>query len=424
MRIYIETYGCAANQAESEIIAGLLAKAGFDVVKNIVVADIVIVNSCVVKHTTEQRLLSRLKEISVLQKKLIIAGCAPEGLYKKITDAAPEASLVSTHQITKIAQVVKKVLAGKRVELLGETKEVKLCLPRIRTNPLIAIVEIAEGCVGNCSYCATRFAKGKLFSYPKGKILKEVSIAVKGGCRELWLTAQDTAVYGLDCGETLPLLLKEITKIPGNFFVRVGMANPKNVLPILNGLIDAYNSEKIYKFLHLPVQSGSDAVLEKMKRGYKIEEAEKIISCFRKAYPRLQLWTDVIVGFSGESDSQFENTLKFLESVKPDFVNVSRYGIRDGTEAAGMPQIKTEIKKQRSVEASALARKLSLEKNKGLLGWSGRALITEKTKTGFMGRNFAYKPIVINSDKNVLGKIVDVKIVGATQTALLGEVIS
>ncbi len=412
MRIHIETYGCSANQAESEIMAGLLERAGHELADNDD-ADIAIINSCIVKEPTEHRLLSRLRQI---QSKLIITGCGPDGIYEKITEAAPTASLISTHHVTKIVEVVEGIIEGNRIELLGESREIKLRLPRIRRNPVIGIVPIATGCNSSCSYCCVRNVKGELFSYPGEKIIEEVSSAVEQGCREIWITSQDNSCYGFDAGGNLPELLDSISQINGEFFVRAGMMNPKNVMQILPELIESYKSEKIYKFLHLPVQSGSDDILEKMNRGYIAADFKKIVSTFREAFPGLQLWTDVIAGFPGESETDFLAIVELLKDIRPDFVNISKYGVRDSTASAKMKQLPTEIKKERSRTITRLVEEMSLEKNKEWLGWKGDVLITEKKENAWLGRNFAYKPIIVNSDKELLGKVVKAKIVDANLT--------
>jgi MiaB-like tRNA modifying enzyme len=258
--------------------------------------------------------------------------------------------------------------------------------------------------------------KGELFSYPGEKIIEEVSSAVEQGCREIWITSQDNSCYGFDAGGNLPELLDSISQINGEFFVRAGMMNPKNVMQILPELIESYKSEKIYKFLHLPVQSGSDDILEKMNRGYIAADFKKIVSTFREAFPGLQLWTDVIAGFPGESETDFLATVELLKDIRPDFVNISKYGVRDSTASAKMKQLPTEIKKERSRTITRLVEEMSLEKNKEWLGWKGDVLITEKKKNAWLGRNFAYKPIIVNSDKELLGKVVKAKIVDANLT--------
>lgn len=421
--IYIESYGCSASQCEAEIMAGLLEAAGFDVIKNEKYADLIIIVTCYVKSPTEQRILFRIKQLkeSYHNKKLIIAGCMPEGIYRTVASIAPDASLVSTHHVKEIAQAVKKTLEGKRVEYLGKSEEVKLCLPKIRKNPVIDIVPISSGCNSSCAYCCVRLAKGKLFSYPKDIIIKEIENSIKQGCKEIWLTSQDNASYGLEDKSKLPELLNDISRIQGKFFVRIGMMNPKNVLPMLEELIKSYQNEKIYKFLHLPLQSGDDKVLDKMNRGYKVEDFLKIVKKFRKNI-NLNLWTDVIVGFPGETEDQFENTVKIIEEIKSDWTNVSKFGLRPKTPAEKLEQLPRNIVNERSEKMSEIVRKISLEKNKEWIGWEGPVLVSKKGKGPhrWLGRNLAYKLIMIESKENLLGKLVKVKIEKAGFSRLIG----
>lgn len=421
--IYIESYGCSASQSEAEIMAGLLEKAGFSVIKNERFADLIIVVTCYVKSNTENKILFRIKQLKDLypDKKMIIAGCMPEGIYRTIAERFPNASLLSTHHIKDIAQAAKKTLEGKHVEYLGKSEEVKLCLPKIRKNPVIDIVPILSGCNSYCSYCCVRFAKGELFSYPKEMILKEIENSLKQECKEFWITSQDNASYGLDNKSKLPELLDEISAIPGKFFVRVGMVNPKNVLPIASDLIKSYQSNKIYKFLHLPLQSGDNEVLKKMNRGYSVEDFLKIVKEFRKNL-NLQLWTDVIVGFPEETEEQFENTIKIIKEVRPDWTNASRFGLRPNTPANNLRQLSPETINERSERMSKIIRNISLERNKEWIGWEGPVLISKKGKeqNQWLGRNPAYKLILIESKEKLLGKFVDVKIKEADYAFLAG----
>ena len=422
--IYIESYGCSASQNETEIMAGLLEQAGLNVIRNEKFADLIIVVTCYVKTNTEKKILFRIKQIrdSYPNKKLVIAGCMPEGIYRTIADLVPDASLVSTNHIKDIAQAVKKTLEGKHVEYLGKTEEVKLCLPKIRKNPVIDIVPISSGCNSSCSYCCVRFAKGKLYSYPKEMIVKEVKNSLKQGCKEFWITSQDNASYYLDQGKAeLPKLLDDISAIPGKFFIRVGMVNPKNVLPITKDLVKSFQNDKIYKFLHLPIKSGDNKILEKMNRGYKVKDFLKIVKEFRKNL-NIQLWTDVIVGFPEETEKQFENTVKIIKKVKPDWANVSRFGLRPDTSAQNLEQISPEIINRRSERLSKIVRELSLEKNKEWIDWEGTILISKRGKKPYqwLGRNPAYKLVLVESKEKLLGKFADVKIVKATYAYLTG----
>ncbi|MBU5557715.1 MAG: tRNA (N(6)-L-threonylcarbamoyladenosine(37)-C(2))-methylthiotransferase [Candidatus Aenigmarchaeota archaeon] len=425
MRVCIESYGCTANQAEAEIMAGLLVKAGHSIVDEPNRADVIIINSCVVKTPTEDRLIFRLSELTKKFPKtpIIVTGCAPEAITTRLKAVVPGVNLVSTHHVTKIVQAVNAVAAGRIVELVGETRNIKLGLPRIRHNPVTAIVQIASGCIGDCSYCETRLARGPLVSYPKGKILDEIKNAVREGCREIWLTAQDTAMYGLDTAgrPTLPELLMAISKIPGDFYVRVGMANPSSILPIIDDLIKAYNSPRIYKFLHAPVQSGSDEILQVMNRRYKSADFERIVNEFRSAF-NCQIWTDVIVGYPGETSKQFRQTVDLLKRTMPDLVNVSKFWPRPNTPAASLEPLPPDIIKQRSEMISRLVTELALKTNKKWVGWTGEILISMpgKKRGQWIGRNFAYKPILINKSGNLLGKKIKAKVLDATATTLIG----
>lgn len=412
MQVYIETYGCAYAQAESEMIAGMLSKAGAIIVKSPEIADVIILVTCHVKETTEKKILFRIKQLgeNYSEKSLIVYGCLAQAYPEKILDANSQASLVGNFSIHEIPEAVKKALEGKRVEYLEKKVKPKLGIPRIKKNPVIGIVPIAEGCAGNCAYCSTKFSRGRIISYPKELIVKEICSLLNTGVKEIWLTAQDTGAYGIDISSNLPELLKEVSKIQGKFFVRVGMLNPMHARKYLDKLLEAYESEKIYKFLHIPVQSGSNKILELMKRAYNVSDFIEIIERFRERFPRIQIWTDIIVGYPSESEEDFEQTKSLLKEIEPDWVNISRFSLRSGTEAAKMKQIPTDIKKERSRELSELVRKIVEKVNEKWKNWEGEVLVSEKGKEGWIGRNFAYKPVVIKSGENLLGKFVRVKI--------------
>lgn len=422
MKIYIEGYGCAAQQSDVEIMKGLIVKSGLEIVRGPKYADIIIISTCSVKNTTEQKILYRISELQKNKKKIIITGCLVDANYKKIKEYFPDASLVSTHRITEIHKVIKKLEKENKVELIGRKNIPKLCLPRIRENPVIATVQISEGCEGYCTYCSTKLAKGKLFSFPENMILKEIENAIKSGCKEIRLTAQDFFAYGKDIESNYLSLLEKVIKIKGNFFVRVGMGNVNNLIPYLKETIEIFkNSEKIYKFLHIPVQSGSNKILSAMRRKYTVEDWKKVVYEFKKEIPEITIWTDIIVGFPGETEEDFDASYNLIKEVKPDYVNVSRFSSRPGTEASKLKQLNTEIVKERTKKISEISRKICLENNKKWIGWEGEVLVTEKLKT-FVGRNFSYKQIILpNASKKDLGKIIKVKIIDSLPSGLVGE---
>jgi MiaB-like tRNA modifying enzyme len=421
---YLETYGCAANQSDSEIMAGLLGRAGWAVLtdeKIATKADLLILNTCTVKAPTEQRVLFRIAELSKLKKPLVVTGCLAQTQPERIRALAPKASIVGTHAITNIAKIAPRVLAGQHVEELGEGAP-KVCVPKMRRNPVIDIVQINQGCASHCNFCGTKAARGDLLSYPLEEIAKEVAAAKAAGCREFWLTSQDCGAYGLDNGTNLAHLLKEITdKIKGKYCLRVGMANPTFVKTYLNELIEAYQHPNVFKFLHIPAQSGSDKVLSDMKRGHTAADVIKIVKESRKSFPEIQIWTDIIVGYPTETDDDFLASIRLIDEIKPDYVNVSRFGSRPRTEAARLKPLATEVLKDRSRRMSAVCREIALEQNKKWLGWSGPVLVDEfnAEKQSWIGRNFAYKPIVLKTRQNI-GETADVKIVAAG-SVLLGH---
>ena len=348
MKVCIVTYGCAANRAESEMMAGLLQEAGHQLV-NEQEAEIIILNTCAVKQVTEQKILDKIAQI---KKPLVVAGCLPEVYGRKIRDRNPNAALLGTHHLAEITEAVDELSSGKSPIRTGILHKEKLGLPRVRSKAGTAIIEIADGCLGNCTYCATRLAKGPLFSYRPSSIVKEINCSVAQGCKRVWLTAQDTAAYGKDIETGLPFLLGLLPA--GNYQVRVGMMNPNTALPILKELIGAYKDKRIWKFLHLPLQSGSDEILKAMNRPYTVQDFEHIITEFRKAYPDIKLWTDVIVGYPGETEEQFQETLDLLKRMKFDKVNISRFAKRDKTAAAKLKQLPTEILKKRTEALHAI----------------------------------------------------------------------
>lgn len=420
VRIYSEVYGCSSNIADQEIALGLLKKAGFEITNDVENSDIVIIFTCTVKSPTVNRMIYRIKEFTRLNKPLIVAGCMPKTEKNIIESINPRANMLGPNSIENIIEITKLILKKKKAAFLDDSRKPKLCLLRERKNPIISITPISSGCILNCSYCSVKFARGRLFSYPVEMIVSEVKNSIKEGCKEIWLTSQDTGCYGFDAGVKLPELIRKICEIDGKFFVRVGMMNPLHMRKILDDLIDVYKNEKIFKFLHLPVESGSDKILNLMKRGYKVNDFVDIVKRFRKEIRNLTLSTDIIVGFPSETEVDFRKTVELIEKIKPDIVHISKFGPRPRTEAAKMRQLDRNLVNKRSLMLYKLVKKIMLEKNKKWIKWKGEILIDEiGTNNSFIGRNFAYKPVAIKTNKKILGKFVEVKINDATKNFLV-----
>ena len=249
-----------------------------------------------------------------------------------------EVSAIGPHNIEDIVEVVNLTVKGKFVNYTNKESAIKVSLPKLNKNKVIDIIQILEGCNGNCSYCIVKHVKPTLFFFPKHEIVNEVKNAVDKGCKEIWITSQDNGAYGLENNDIsqLPSLLRKIVSIPGEFFVRVGMMNPNNILPMLDELIEVFKSDKLFKFIHIPVQSGNNDILTKMNRKYSVNEFMKIVNEFRKTIPKITISTDVICGFPSETYEQFEDTLDLINEIKPDHLNISRFGARPGTAAQNM----------------------------------------------------------------------------------------
>ena len=423
MRVHIETYGCTRNKADAEMMEALLLRAGYEIA-DLDSADYVIVNTCAVKDPTEKHMARRIKELLDSGKKVIITGCLPHVNPSAIDDRV--SGILGVKSIDRIVGAIELAERGEKlisVEGWRERSIDKLELPRVWKGGVVFVVPISEGCLNACTYCATRFARGVLKSYKGELIMKWVKEAVAKGYKEIQLSSEDTGCYGFDIGTNLARLLDEITSIEGEFRIRVGMMNPNNAIKILDELIEAYKDEKIYKFLHLPVQSGDNEILRKMGRTYTVEEFEEIVREFRKHIKDLNLNTDIIVGFPGESEEAFQNTVKLIKKVRPDKINVSRFSPRPGTPAAKMrDQIVGWKVKERSRYLHRLRLSISYEINRRYVDKEiGVLTHGEGKKGGIEGRTMNYKDIIL--PEAPVGEFVKVKVTKATSTYLLGELV-
>lgn len=399
-KIYIQSHGCSNNFHEGEVMAGLLEKAGYTLTPDPYTAEIIILNLCTVKgdHQSVQALKEATKKYSA---KLIGAGCILESTKKALREYNPSLSLLNTNNIDKIVEIVEAIIEGDVIEALEKNKTVKINLPKIRINPVINIVPLGNGCTSACTYCSVKLIKGYMQSYPIPQIVEEVKRSVAEGVKEIYLTGQDTGAYGLDWknGIELPELLEALTQIPGDFMIRVGMTSPNHVYRHLHRLLAVYNHPKIYKFIHIPVQSGNNKVLKEMKRPYTVEEYKKCITAFKKAFPEITIATDIIVGFPHETEEEFEDTLKLLRETEPDVINMSRFSPRPGTLAAKMKHIPTNIVKERSKRLGTVEQEIVSQRNAVWNGWSGTVLIDEYGKNNVMiGRNYAYKQVLVEGN--------------------------
>ena len=420
-KIWVEAYGCSASFADSEMISGLIVNGGHTLAESSSDSDLNLVVTCSVKDATANKMIHRIK--SLKSKPLVIAGCFPKAERKSVEKFSEKASLLGPNSLGKTLEVINSTLAGKKKVALDDIDSSKVGLPKIRLNPAIGIVEIANGCMSECTFCQTKIAKGDLKSYRIGDIVRQVKKEIADGCKEVWLTSTDNGCYGFDIDEDLSTLVNSVCEIPDDFKIRVGMMNPMYMPRIRDGLLESFENDKVFKFLHIPVQSGSDKVLNDMKRGHTAETFRNTTKKFKAKFPQFTISTDIIVGFPSETEEDFEKTVDLLLETKPDIVNLSKYSQRPGTEAAEWDQIPVSEVMRRSKIVSDLIEKICLENNQKWIGWKGKVVFDEISDDYIKGRNFAYKPIFVE-DRVKIGEYHNVEIVDVTTHSLLGKIAS
>jgi threonylcarbamoyladenosine tRNA methylthiotransferase CDKAL1 len=424
---YLETYGCSLNSADSDVIIGRLKAVGAQQVDTVNDADVIILNTCGVKEPTEDRIIHRLEKLGTGPTPVIIAGCLPKISLPRIEHAIPDYAAILGPQATEsVADVVERVLSGERSILhLESTDRSKLRWLEAPNKSVVCTVPICEGCLGSCTYCAVRFARGQVRSHPEKEIRRTIEECVRAGYREIRITSQDLGVYGADIDSSLVSLLKEIDKIEGPHKFRLGMFNPNLVLGSINKILDVMKSEHFFKFFHVPLQSGSDSILAAMGRQYHLEEWEYIVKTIAKTFKDVTIATDIIVGFPGETEDDFEQTMDVIQRIRPHLVNISKYGDRPNTLASkARNKVETGLKKQRSRQLTTLVNKILFEHNQSWVGWSGPAIVTERgSKSGLLCRSLSYRPIIIHEDLQ-LGVSIDLKVTGVKRTQLIGRTIS
>ena len=397
-KVWIEAYGCSASMADSEMISGLLKEAGYEIASKKSESALNLIVTCSVKDTTEHRMVSRIRTMNKSGKPLIVAGCLPKADRAKVEAVTSSASLLGPNCIDKTPDAARLALAGGRLVALRDSPLDKVNIPRVRLNPVVSIVEIASGCMSQCTFCQTKIAKGWLRSYRIGDIVRQIKSDIKSGCKEVWLSSTDNGCYGRDIDTNLVELLKACCSIEGSFKIRVGMMNPMYLPAIIDRMVSLfYESDKLFKFLHIPVQCGSDRILKKMKRGHTTKIFMDAVEAFRVKIPEMTISTDIIVGFPSETEDDFKETIDLVERSQPDIVNISRYAARPGTEAYEWKgtRVNSQVSKQRSEYLHALTRRIAKKRNSLWQDWEGEIVIDEIGKVR-QGRNYAYKPVVIS----------------------------
>lgn len=422
MKFYLKTYGCKLNRADSELIRGILLKDHEEA--SIEEADFVVLNTCGVVEKTERKILKEAGELKKQGKKIIISGCLPLISFDACREVAD--GMLGPSNVFSIDRVVDKVLQNKKEIIVLNEKidkaELHSVKKRVDKETTSAIVAISEGCLGSCSYCATRFARKELKSFDVENIVGEIEDALSSGFKEIQLTSQDLAVYGIDKGkQMLPQLLNAICEIRGDFKVKLGMMNPGHARKILKEPLSAYESDKLYKFIHLPLQTGDNELLKKMNRGYSANDFVEIAKAFRNKFKESIIATDIIVGHPLETEKSFKKTVELIKKVKPEVLHIFKFSKRKGAPDFNLKDYPDRIKKERSRILSELFERYNLEKNKKYLGKKLNVLIVEKRKGNYLARTDSGRAVILKKGK--IGKFVEIKVVNCRWNYLIGKLL-
>lgn len=410
MRYYVESYGCTMNFGEGRILSEEMASLGYTEAFSADEADIVILNTCTVVGTTEKRMVDRISELKKSGKDVVVTGCLAAAQPRRIEIRLPDAPIIPPRLYGGFRETIIN-----RFGVVGPPTTVK--------HTYDAILPIAQGCLGNCTYCITKIARGNLSSYPPAELRERFDRFVDSGVREILVTAQDTACYGRDTKTSLPELLRLLLAKEGDYRVRIGMMNPNALAPIVDDLLDVMIADpRVYRFLHVPIQSGSDAVLERMNRRTTREAFEDLVAHMRSRIPEISIATDVICGFPGETDEDHQATVDMIRRLGLDTVNITRFSPRPGTKAADMEQVHGRVSHDRSVELTAVKNETELGVNSRLVGMSFDALATEKGKDGTILRTGNYRPVVVRDDVPI-GEFRRAEVTEARPTYLIGKLV-
>ncbi len=431
-KAYVETYGCQQNEADSERIRGMLAEAGYQICHEAEGADVVVMNTCAIREHAEQRVFGNLGALTHTKRrhpeqKIFLCGCmaGETKVSDRIRKSFPHVNGVfSTHHLWQFPEILYKVLTGKKRQFYIEDEAGSIAegLPQLRDNTLKAWVSIMYGCNNFCTYCIVPYVRGRERSRKPEDILAECRELIKNGCREINLLGQNVNSYGKDlaCGMDFADLLAEIAKLDGDFLIRFMTSHPRDASTKLFDTMA--NHDKIAKQLHLPFQSGSSRVLKAMNRHYDRETYLEKVRYAKSVMPALVLTSDVIVGFPGETEAEFEETISLIETVRYDSLFTFIFSPRPGTPAAAMddPTSKEE-KNRRFDKLCAVQNRISEEIHEGYVGKTFRCLVDGKDKALLTARTEGGRLVRFAGDDSLIGTYQNLTVTGSTTWSLNGE---
>ncbi|MBS1263731.1 MAG: tRNA-2-methylthio-N(6)-dimethylallyladenosine synthase [Methanonatronarchaeales archaeon] len=401
MRVYVESYGCTSNRADGSKLERLLERRGHEVVSSEEECDSVLFNTCTVVQSTQDRMLHRIR---TAEEDVIVAGCMAAAQPELVERVRPDASILESTGVGS---------------LLGEEK----LAVETGVEGVVGTIQVAEGCLGNCTYCITKLARGDVRSLPPEEVRRQARRLLDGGAGELRVTSQDNGAYGADIGLDIVDAVDAVLGIEADFRLRIGMMNPSTAASFSDGFDELYRDGRVYDYLHLPVQSGSDRVLERMGRRHTVDDFISVVEDFRDARPDGTLFTDVIAGFPGETEEDQGATVELLESVEPTGFNITRFSPRPGTAASGMREVPHDVKKRRSGELTELRHELGRRVYGDRVGETVEVLVTEEGRGGsVVCRDDRYTPVAIEEELQ-LGSRTSAGIVRAESTYVVAETV-
>ena len=429
---YIETYGCQMNVRDSETIAGLLQEMGYGQARSREEADVILFNTCCVRDHAEKRLLANigtLKERKDADEELIIGicGCMMQqpDVAKKVMRRFSFVNFVfGTNVLWRLPELMLSALNGERL-ILTEEEGFAICegLPARRSNPFSAFVNITFGCDNFCSYCIVPYVRGRERSRELSEVVDEVRCLAGQGITEVTLLGQNVNSYGKGMDVDFADLLHAVNGVDGIRRIRYMSSHPKDLTPRLMAAIA--ENDKVCHHMHLPVQSGSTAILEKMNRRYTREGYLQLVEDLRKTVPDMELTTDVIVGFPGETDRDFEDTLSLMDQVGFAAAFTFKYSPRKGTRAAKeTPQVVEEVKKERLKRLNDLQARKTAENDRKYLGHRGEVLVDgfdRRGETILFGKLDTFKMVYFPGDERLLGTYQTVNVTECARNSLLGR---
>lgn len=433
---YVRSFGCQLNVSDGEKIKGLLKKAGYNFTEDEKKADIIILNTCAVRESAEDRvfgIIGSMKKLKEENPSLIIgvSGCmtAQEHIAEKIKKSYPQVDFVmGTSAINSLPSLLLECLKGKKFSAdTREYDDLSEHTEQVRESTFKASVPVMFGCNNFCTYCIVPYVRGRERSRRPEDIISEVKQLVSDGYREIMLLGQNVNSYGKDLENKMsfPALLRELNKIDGNFIIRFMSSHPKDAS---HELIDTiFECEKVAKHLHLPVQSGSNSVLDRMNRRYTVEQYLETVSYIRKKDPDFSITTDLIVGFPNETDEEFKSTLDLIRKVKYDNIYSFIYSRRTGTKASEMTDtIPEEVKSHRMRELLEVQREISTENYRRFIGRRMCVLVdgVSKKRDGYVtGKSNEFIIVEFEGDKSLIGKFVETEITDSMNWAVTGKML-